>query len=73
MKKWVNNVNVGLLMMRLLELEKLGCGDALFEGRAAQAAVGLVMVREKMQFEESRSIYRNLKGVYCSGQILLFP
>lgn len=47
MKKWVNNVNVGLLMMRLLELEKLGCGDALFEGRAAQATVGLVMVREK--------------------------
>ena len=27
----------------------------------------------EMQFEESRSIYRNLKGVYCSGQILLFP
>ena len=40
-------MNVGLLMMRLLELEKLVCGDALFEGRAAQAAVGLVMVREK--------------------------
>ena len=39
-------MNVGLLMMRLLELEKLVCGDALFEGRAAQAAVGLVMVRE---------------------------
>lgn len=47
MKKWVNNVNVSLLMMRLLELEKLVCGDALFEGRAAQAVVGLVMVREK--------------------------
>lgn len=40
-------MNVGLLMMRLLELEKLVCGDALFEGRAAQAAVGLVIVREK--------------------------
>ena len=47
MKKWVNNVNVGLLMMRLLELEKLVFGEALFEGRAAQAAVGLVIVREK--------------------------
>lgn len=40
-------MNVGLLMMRLLELEKLVCGDALFEGRAAQTVVELVMVREK--------------------------
>ena len=40
-------MNVGLLMMRLLELEKLVCGDALFEGRAVQAVVWLVMVREK--------------------------
>ena len=40
-------MNVGLLMMRLLELEKLGCGDSIYDGRAAQAAVGLVMVREK--------------------------
>ena len=34
-------------MMRLLELEKLVFGGALFEGRAAQAAVGFVMMREK--------------------------
>ena len=40
-------MNVGLLMMRLLELEKLVFGDALFESRAAQAAVGLVIEREK--------------------------
>ena len=48
-------MNVGLLMMRLLELEKLGCGDALFEGRAAQAAVGFVMVREKFSSKGASS------------------
>lgn len=46
-------MNVGLLMMRLLELEKLVCGDALFEGRAAQAVVGLVMVREKCSLKRA--------------------
>ena len=48
-------MNVGLLMMRLLELEKLVFGDALFEGRAAQAAVGFVMVREKFSSKGASS------------------
>lgn len=56
--------------MRLLELEKLECGVAFFEGYSSDCSGFDYVVRE-MQFGESRSIYRGYMGICCCSLILI--